>query len=277
MAEVSTYIQHHLRLAGSERVVFTIEAVRAIATMTRGTPRLINTICDLALFAGARRNADSIDGDIVMECAERLGLVREGRSTPKREVHRRGMLKPVIVVAGGGLLLMTAITGYLFSPWERAERAELPAGLSTGSMTPAAPPSVSNAVAAAEPQLESGSSAPRTEPPARASVVQTRVPESLAEPPERQVPEARSAPQPDLAVEPPRLPRRPAILLPPPASPADTLSRGLDQPNSLRAGLPTPARGEATAVRTATREGDDAMDPTAIIDWVLRTHPARQN
>jgi general secretion pathway protein A len=276
MAEVSTYIRHHLRLAGSERVVFTSEAVRAIATMSRGTPRLINTICDLALVAGARRNADSIDGDLVMECADRLGLGREERATPK-EGYGRGMLKPVIVAAGG-LLLVMAITGYVFSPWERAERAEFPTVMSTESMTPAAPPSASSAEAAAEPQVESRSSAPRPEPPARASVARTaRVPESPAVLPERQRPEARTALQPGLAVEPPRLPRRPAILLPPPASPGDTLSRGLDQPDPLRAGPPTPARGESTAVRTATRQDDDAMDPTAIIDWVLRTHPARQN
>jgi len=58
------YVRHRLRLAGAPRVPFTPTAIARIHACTRGTPRLINTLCDNALFEGfvARaRDVDEID------------------------------------------------------------------------------------------------------------------------------------------------------------------------------------------------------------------------
>src|SRR3954462_8213928 len=44
------YIKHRLRLAGASRMPFTPEAVKAVHRYSSGTPRVINTLCDNALF-----------------------------------------------------------------------------------------------------------------------------------------------------------------------------------------------------------------------------------
>src|SRR6476620_3225148 len=44
------YIKHRLRLAGAAGLPFTPEAVAAIHVHSGGTPRVINTLCDNALF-----------------------------------------------------------------------------------------------------------------------------------------------------------------------------------------------------------------------------------
>ena len=51
--ETNLYIAHRLQVAGAPAdVVFDAEAVRAIFKYTRGTPRIINTVCDRTMLAG---------------------------------------------------------------------------------------------------------------------------------------------------------------------------------------------------------------------------------
>jgi len=54
LAQDSTeaYIKHRLRLAGASRMPFTPESVKAVHRFSSGTPRVINTLCDNALFEG---------------------------------------------------------------------------------------------------------------------------------------------------------------------------------------------------------------------------------
>ncbi len=46
------YVRHRLKLAGAPRVPFTAGALVRLHAHTRGIPRLINTLCDNALFEG---------------------------------------------------------------------------------------------------------------------------------------------------------------------------------------------------------------------------------
>src|SRR5438270_6490129 len=75
------YIKHRLRLAGASRMPFTPEAVRAIHRFSSGTPRLINTLCDNALFEGYVARAPVIDHQMIERVALDLGL-DETASTP---------------------------------------------------------------------------------------------------------------------------------------------------------------------------------------------------
>jgi len=68
------YIRHRLRLAGGPRLPFTSAAIAAVHRFARGTPRLINTICDNALFEGFLARAPDIDGPLVERIARDLGL-----------------------------------------------------------------------------------------------------------------------------------------------------------------------------------------------------------
>src|SRR5512140_333060 len=59
------YVRHRLKLAGAPRVPFTSGALLRIHAYTRGIPRLINTLCDNALFEGFLPRHDTILAPVV--------------------------------------------------------------------------------------------------------------------------------------------------------------------------------------------------------------------
>ena len=81
------YLRHRLSLAGAQRVPFTPGAVREVHRFSRGTPRLINTICDNALFEGFVSGAHDVDAFLVERVARDLALEpapEPGESGPER-------------------------------------------------------------------------------------------------------------------------------------------------------------------------------------------------
>ena len=69
------YVKHRLRLAGCPRLPFTPEALQAIHKASGGTPRVINTLCDNALFEAFLSRQETISGDLIRRVADNLGLV----------------------------------------------------------------------------------------------------------------------------------------------------------------------------------------------------------
>ena len=74
------YIKHRLRLAGASRMPLTPEAVKAVHRFSSGTPRVINTLCDNALFEGYVARAPMIDDAMIGRVALDLGL--DGGTAP---------------------------------------------------------------------------------------------------------------------------------------------------------------------------------------------------
>src|SRR5216110_3819848 len=68
------YIKHRLRLAGAARMPFTPKAVKAVHKFSSGTPRVINTLCDNALFEGYVARVPMIDEAMIARVAAELGL-----------------------------------------------------------------------------------------------------------------------------------------------------------------------------------------------------------
>jgi len=68
------YIRHRLRLAGAARVPFTPGAMGRVHAHSRGTPRLINTLCDNSLFEGFVSRIREIDERFVDRVASDLGI-----------------------------------------------------------------------------------------------------------------------------------------------------------------------------------------------------------
>jgi general secretion pathway protein A len=68
------YVRHRLRLAGAPRVPFTAAALARIHAHSQGTPRIINTLCDNALFEGFVARAREIDEKFVDRVARDLGI-----------------------------------------------------------------------------------------------------------------------------------------------------------------------------------------------------------
>ena len=67
--ETEKYILHRLKVAGSERRIFSPAATREIFSFSEGNPRLINIICDLALLRGYVRETKTIDSEMIRECS----------------------------------------------------------------------------------------------------------------------------------------------------------------------------------------------------------------
>ena len=69
-SDVRGYVEHRLRVAGAIRDIFTADAVAALAGRSGGVPRRVNTLATQALFVGAMRKLDAIDGELVGDVAD---------------------------------------------------------------------------------------------------------------------------------------------------------------------------------------------------------------
>lgn len=78
--ETLAYIKHRLKVAGTEKNLFTQDAVREIYHFSKGYPRLINIICDHALLTGYARNFKKITPDVIQECAQQFNSIGETRN-----------------------------------------------------------------------------------------------------------------------------------------------------------------------------------------------------
>lgn len=72
--EVAGYIEHHLKIAGANHSVFTENAIEAIASSSRGWPRLINNLATHCLIYGSQVKKEQIDAEIVRHVAEELAM-----------------------------------------------------------------------------------------------------------------------------------------------------------------------------------------------------------
>jgi general secretion pathway protein A len=79
------YIHHRLRTAGAqENITFSKSALKAIHQLSRGTPRLINLLCDRALLAGFMEQTFQIDRGIIRQAAKSLKGKEKGLSPDSR-------------------------------------------------------------------------------------------------------------------------------------------------------------------------------------------------
>jgi general secretion pathway protein A len=63
--DVPAYIDHRLAVAGGTRLLFSDEACDLICLASKGTPRLINLLCDTSLMYGFAREERTIKRQIV--------------------------------------------------------------------------------------------------------------------------------------------------------------------------------------------------------------------
>ncbi|MBI2203773.1 MAG: AAA family ATPase [Candidatus Rokubacteria bacterium] len=104
--ETRLYIRHRLRVAGAtDAGIFTDAAIQKISDYSKGTPRVINIVCDHCLLSGYADSKRRIDGGMVQEAIEYL---EEGekpewkRRRAMRLVPSRGM----VWAARGGVAVL---------------------------------------------------------------------------------------------------------------------------------------------------------------------------
>lgn len=72
--EVKAYLEHQMGLARAKYPVFTESAVEAIATVSRGWPRLINNLASTSLIYGYQKSLKHLDEEAIRKAAVELGL-----------------------------------------------------------------------------------------------------------------------------------------------------------------------------------------------------------
>ncbi|MDP6435848.1 MAG: AAA family ATPase [Gammaproteobacteria bacterium] len=77
LLEAKAYVEHRLHCAGGDKNLFSAEAIEKIWQGAHGVPRVMNTLCDLALvyaFSSKQNFIDSAVVDEVLEDRSRMGL-----------------------------------------------------------------------------------------------------------------------------------------------------------------------------------------------------------
>ncbi|MDX1539763.1 MAG: AAA family ATPase [Geminicoccaceae bacterium] len=68
--ETVEYIGHRLKIAGAEREIFTPEACAAVYYFSQGLPRLVNSLCDLALVYAFAEERQEVGIEAVIEISQ---------------------------------------------------------------------------------------------------------------------------------------------------------------------------------------------------------------
>ncbi|MGB3211239.1 MAG: AAA family ATPase [Desulforhopalus sp.] len=88
-ADITTYIQHRLAIAGSNNrnVLFSENAIRYVAKVSKGIPRIINILCDHALLGAYANNRDHVDLKIMKRATRELvAPSRRRKKYPKKKI-----------------------------------------------------------------------------------------------------------------------------------------------------------------------------------------------
>ena len=72
--ETKEYIQHRLTVAGASRELFTESAYAEVYALSRGMPRSVNNVCDLALLTGFLGQSEIVHDGIISKVREDLDL-----------------------------------------------------------------------------------------------------------------------------------------------------------------------------------------------------------
>lgn len=108
--ETRQYILFRLRHAGARHFnLFSGDAVALIHTVSQGTPRLINIICDHALLTGFAENQPTVDAKLIQESVNDLHFPGEDTPLPVALPTRKRRWSWVLVLAGAGLVVAAGL------------------------------------------------------------------------------------------------------------------------------------------------------------------------
>jgi len=76
--EMKEYVRHRMKIAQNSEftrysIHFTDDAFQSIYDISRGTPRMVNILCDRALLAGYAAETFTIDQNIIHRCSREVG------------------------------------------------------------------------------------------------------------------------------------------------------------------------------------------------------------
>jgi general secretion pathway protein A len=107
------YVAYRLRTAGGKHLdIFTDEALTLIHKVSKGTPRLINIVCDHALLTGYANEKWVIDEAVIRECVDELHFPGESNPlpvAPEQKKYPRVLCWLSLFFLVGGVLLASLV------------------------------------------------------------------------------------------------------------------------------------------------------------------------
>ena len=85
--ETIEYINHRLRVAGTDKKLFSMGAIGKIFKYSNGIPRLINSLCDHALMIGYSTELEEISPLVIKECVEDLQIGNKVNDNGKKLIR----------------------------------------------------------------------------------------------------------------------------------------------------------------------------------------------
>ena len=125
--ESRKYIDRRLRLVGSSSEIITSKALSMICSYTQGIPKLINHVCDNALWVGYTMNRKKIDVDIIEKVVQNLKGPRIiPKILPSRQRIRQIWKSPIQFAISFrrfsmAILLLVCLGGLIFLLFESIE------------------------------------------------------------------------------------------------------------------------------------------------------------
>lgn len=91
-SEIKSYIHYRLKLAGySEENLFTDDAIQRIASLSKGLPRQINTICGVSIFQASLEQLNIINQNVVDKASEFCFLSNDSSQTKQSVELKEGI------------------------------------------------------------------------------------------------------------------------------------------------------------------------------------------
>jgi general secretion pathway protein A len=120
--DVAVYVEHRLAVAGGRKKLFSDTAVRRVAELSRGVPRLINVLCDRALLGAYVEGKEQVDLRIVSQAA------REVLGRPEKSSGLRAIMPGISfsgVVLGLLMLVLVLLAASLYyGHWQFVSRPD---------------------------------------------------------------------------------------------------------------------------------------------------------
>jgi general secretion pathway protein A len=98
-AEVKSYVRYRLEVSGAQRQLFPDSLMGQVHRLSRGVPRVINTLCDRALLGTFVQNKERVDRATLKQAAREV----LPQSMFPHKNRRLGLIAGLILIAGSGL------------------------------------------------------------------------------------------------------------------------------------------------------------------------------
>ena len=108
--ETKTYIEHRLRVAGTNATIFKDSAISTIFKTTSGIPRLINLVCDRALLGAYALDLNEVNASLIRQSRKEVFGIKPNAKKPILAI---GIMTIALLITAMVLLVYDSSTSFL--------------------------------------------------------------------------------------------------------------------------------------------------------------------